>query len=161
MAVRAFSPPERSCALEPFAGRLRDDLDAALERIVFVEQREAGAAAAEQRAERLLEVLVDRGERVRERWRVVSSIRLDRLAGLRDRIDQVLALRRQERVARFELVELLDGGMFTGPSRSIFARSAVIASSALNVRCMESSVASRQSSVEPPTVPGRLETGDW
>ena len=33
----------------------------------------------------------------------------DGLDGLRDRIDQVLALRRQEHVARFELVELLDG----------------------------------------------------
>ena len=34
---------------------------------------------------------------------------LDRFVGLRDRVDQVLALRRQERVTRFELVELLDG----------------------------------------------------
>src|SRR5262245_7961227 len=41
-------------ALQALPRRLRDDLDAALERIVFVEQREAGAAAAEQGAERLL-----------------------------------------------------------------------------------------------------------
>ena len=34
---------------------------------------------------------------------------LDRLGGLRDRVDEILALRRQEGVARLELVELLDG----------------------------------------------------
>ena len=33
----------------------------------------------------------------------------DRLAGLRDRVEQILALRGEERVARLELVELLDG----------------------------------------------------
>ena len=33
----------------------------------------------------------------------------DHLGGVRDRVDQVLPLCRQKRVARFELVELLDG----------------------------------------------------
>ena len=40
---------------------------------------------------------------------VVSSIRVIASDGLRDRLDQILALRRQEHVARLELVELLDG----------------------------------------------------
>ena len=43
------------------------------------------------------------------RCRVVSSIRLMASARLRDRVDQILALGGQERVAGFELVELLDG----------------------------------------------------
>src|SRR5439155_17330378 len=95
-------------ALQPLARRLGDDLDAALERIVFVEQREAGASTAEQRAERLLEVGVDRRERLAEALarRLVDA--LDRFARLRDRLHQILALRRQEAVARLELVELLD-----------------------------------------------------
>src|SRR5205085_4982140 len=95
-------------ALQALARRLRDDLDPALERIVLVEQREAGAAAAEQRAERLLEVGVDRRERLAEALarRLVDAP--DRFARLRDRLDQILALRRQEAVARLELVVLLD-----------------------------------------------------
>ena len=54
-------------------------------------------------------LLVDGGERLGEALarRLVDA--LDRFAGLRDRIDQVLALRGEERVARLELVELLDG----------------------------------------------------
>src|SRR5712692_3915881 len=83
--------------LEPFPRWLRDDLDPALERIVLVEQREAGAAAAEERAEGCLEVQVDRRERVGKApaRRLVDA--LDRFTGLRDRVDQVLALRREER----------------------------------------------------------------
>jgi len=67
---------EQLDALEPLAWRLRDDFDAALERIVLVEERQAGAAAAEQRVEALLEVQVDGGEGSEKRWRVVSSMRL-------------------------------------------------------------------------------------
>src|SRR5262245_40472666 len=105
---RLLAAREELHALQALAGRLRDDLDAALERIALVEQREAGAAAAEQRAEHLLEVLVDGGERLAEALagRLVDA--LDRFARLRDRLDEILALRRQERVARLELVELLD-----------------------------------------------------
>ena len=53
---RLLAAREQLDALQALARRLRDDLDAALERVVLVEQREAGAAAAEERAERLLEV---------------------------------------------------------------------------------------------------------
>ena len=110
MAVSAFSPPESSWTLcSRLPGGCGDDLDAALERIVLVEQRQAGAAAAEQRAERLLEVAVDGGERLGEALPRGLVDALDRLAGLRDRVDEVLALRGQEGVARLELVELLDG----------------------------------------------------
>ena len=77
--------------------------------IVLVEQRDAGAAAAEQRREGLLEVGVDGGERVAEA-RVRGLVdALDGFVGLRDRVDQVLALRGQEGVALIELGELLDG----------------------------------------------------
>src|SRR5262245_7356047 len=105
---RLLAAGEELHALQALAGRLRDDLDAALERIVFVEQREAGAAAAEERAERLLEVAVDGGERLAEPLlrRLVDA--LDRFGGLRDRLDEIFPLRGEEHVAALELVELLD-----------------------------------------------------
>ena len=78
---RLLAARQQLHALQALAGRLRDDLDAALERIVLVEQRQAGAAAAEQRAERLLEVAVDRARTPRAKRcarRLVDP--LDRLA---------------------------------------------------------------------------------
>src|SRR5262245_26010973 len=53
-------------ALQPLARRLRDNLDAAFERIVLVEEGQAGAAAAEQRGKRFLEASVDGLERLVE-----------------------------------------------------------------------------------------------
>ena len=81
---RFFAARQQLDALEALARRLRDDFDAALERIVLVEEREAGAAAAEERAEGFLEVDVDRGERFDEApaRRLVDA--LDRFTGLRD-----------------------------------------------------------------------------
>ncbi len=105
---RLLAARQQLHALQALARRLGDDLDAALERIVLVEQRQAGAAAAEQRAERLLEVVVDRRKRLGEALTRGLVDALDRLGRLRDRVDEILALRRQERVARLELVELLD-----------------------------------------------------
>ena len=58
---RLLAARQQLNALQPLARRRGDDVDAALERIVLVEQREAGAAAAEQRAERRLEVRLDGG----------------------------------------------------------------------------------------------------
>ena len=143
IAVSAFSPPDSSCTLcRRLPGGCGDDLDAALERIVFVEQRQAGAAAAEQRAERLLEVRVDGGERLGEALprRLVDA--LDRFAGLRDRVDEVLALRREERVARLELVELLDRHHVHRAEPIDLRRAArAIASSALSARCSAASTA--------------------
>src|SRR5439155_23292814 len=88
---RLLAAREQLDALKPLAGRLRDDLDAALERIVLVEQRQPRAPAAEQRAEGLLEVAVDRRERLGEALarRLVDA--LDRFGRLRDRVDEVLA----------------------------------------------------------------------
>ena len=40
-------------------GRLRDDVDAAFERIAFVDEREVGSAAAEELGEHLAEVHAD------------------------------------------------------------------------------------------------------
>ena len=56
---RLLAAGEQLHALQALARRRGDDVDAAFERIAFVEQRDAGAAAAEQRRERLLEVGVD------------------------------------------------------------------------------------------------------
>jgi hypothetical protein len=105
---RLLAARQQLDALQPLARRLGDDLDAALERIALVEQRQAGAAAAEQRAEGFLKIPVDGGKRLGEAMprRLVDP--LDRLRGLGDRVDEVLALRGQERMAGFELVELLD-----------------------------------------------------
>ena len=106
---RLLAAGEQLDALQALARRLRDDLDAALDRVVLVEQGQPGASAAEERAEDLLEVTVDGGERLGEPLpgRFVDA--LDGLGGLGNRVDQVLALRRQEGVAGFELVELVDG----------------------------------------------------
>src|SRR5262245_31671990 len=60
---RLLPAGEQLYALKALARRLRDDLDPALQRIALVEQRQAGAAAAEQCAESLLEIPVDGGER--------------------------------------------------------------------------------------------------
>src|SRR6185436_4951671 len=85
-------------ALEPLARRLGDDLDAALERIVFVEERQSGAAAAEQRAEHVLEIVIDRREGLDEARARGLVDALDRLARLGDGVDQVLPLRREEQM---------------------------------------------------------------
>src|SRR5262249_43536049 len=63
----------------------------------------------EQRAERFLEVVVDRAERLGEPLprRFVNAG--DRLARLRDGVYEILALAGEKHVARLELVELLDG----------------------------------------------------
>jgi hypothetical protein len=123
IAVSAFSPPERSwtfCSRLP--GRLRDDVDPALELVVLVEQHEAGAPAAEERRERPLEVRVDGDERLAEALLRRLLDLLDRVAGRGDRIHEVLALARQERVARLEIVELVDRHHVDGPIFSILAR---------------------------------------
>jgi len=94
--------------LQALARRRGDDVDAAFERVGFVEQREAGPATAEERRERLLEVGVDRCERLAEP-RVRGLVDLaDCLVGLGDRVDQVLALAGQEGVALLEFLRLLD-----------------------------------------------------
>ena len=67
---------------------------------------------------------------------------LDRFARLGDRVDEVLALRREERVPRLELVELLDGHHVHRTEAVDLARAArAIASSALSVRCCASMTA--------------------
>src|SRR5262249_53590227 len=53
-------------ALQAFARRLRDDLDAAFKRVVLVEQRQPGATTAKQGAESLLKVVIDCRERIRK-----------------------------------------------------------------------------------------------
>ena len=95
-------------ALQPLARRLGDDLDAALERIGLVEQRQAGAAAAEERAEKILEVAVDRSEGLGKPLSGGLVDALDGFGGLGNRVDEILALGGQKGMARLELVVLLD-----------------------------------------------------
>ena len=96
----------------------------------------------------------------RKRACVVSSMRVDRFGGLRDRVDQVLALRGQEHVALSSSSNCSMAIMFTGPRRSIFARSAAIASSAVIRRPRSpslptaASARSRRSSPDPASVAG-------
>ena len=54
---RLLAARQQLHALQPLARRRRDDLDAALEQVGLVEQRDGRVAAAEQRAERALEIL--------------------------------------------------------------------------------------------------------
>src|SRR5436190_23453345 len=61
---RLLAARQQLHALQPLARRRGDDVDAAFERIVLVEQRQTGAAAAEERAEGGLEVLLNRGKRL-------------------------------------------------------------------------------------------------
>src|SRR5262245_20505835 len=106
---RLLAAREQLDALKALAGRLGDDLDPALERIGLVEQRQAGAAAAEERAEGFLKVAVDRGERLVEAVAPRLSDASYPSGRLHDRLDEILALFGDERMTAFELVELLDG----------------------------------------------------
>ena len=106
---RLLAAREQLHALQPLARRLGDDVDAALELVVLVEQLSPARPPPNSVVNVCLELVVDRAERLWNRSRVVFVDALDGLAGLRDRIEQVLALRGEERVARLELVELLDG----------------------------------------------------
>ena len=76
MAVSASRAREELNALKALAGRLRDDLDSALERIGLAEQRQLRAAAAEERAEGFLKLRLMAANASENRARVVSSIRL-------------------------------------------------------------------------------------
>src|SRR5262249_47024702 len=95
-------------ALQALARRLRDDLYAALERVVLVEERQARPAAAEQRAECLLEIAVDGGKGLRKALPRGLVDPFDGLGGLSNRVDEIFALGRQEPVPGLEFVELLD-----------------------------------------------------
>ena len=106
---RLFAARQELDALKPFSRRLRDDVDTAFELVAFVEQHKAGAAAAEKRRERLLEILIDDGKRFFESFFRGLVDPANRLPGRGNRIDQILALRRQERVSRLEIVELING----------------------------------------------------
>ena len=74
---------------------------------VFVGEAHLARTAAEQRLERLLEVLVDGFERLRESVLREFVDLLNRLLGVADRIEQILPLRGQEVVPLLRLLELL------------------------------------------------------
>src|ERR1700686_289158 len=91
---RLLAAGQQLHALQGLAWRLRDDFDAALERIALVEQGEAGAAAAKESTEGEVEVVIDCRERLRKALagRLIDA--LDGFAGPRDGVDEILALRR-------------------------------------------------------------------
>src|ERR1019366_6056034 len=106
---------EERDALEPRAGRLRDDLYPALEDVVRLDEVDGGAAAPEQRVERVLEVLayLREGDLELPLRGLVDLV--DRGDELGLRLAQVVALRPQEVVALLELRVLLDGDEVDGP----------------------------------------------
>ena len=75
--------------LQALARRARHDLQAGLERVVGIDQREMGAAAAEQTGEQFAEMRVDRRERGLEPLAALAVEPRDRLAQLDDRGLQV------------------------------------------------------------------------
>ncbi len=77
-------------------------------RFVFVGQPHLALAAAEQRLEHLLEVLVDRFEGFLEAAARFGVEFLNRFLGIADRIEQVLPLRVQEIVALLRFLELFE-----------------------------------------------------
>ena len=95
--------------MQLFAGRFRDDVDAAIERIVFVEQDEVGAAAAKKLGEHFAKVDPHLGERFGKELfgRLIDPG--DHVEQFAARIRQVGHLCFEESVALFEFVVFLDG----------------------------------------------------
>ena len=104
------SPPESSeTRLQLLARRLRYDVDAAIQRIVLVDQRKIRAPAAEQLRKHLAEVHPHLRERLGEEL-------LRRLVDSRDHVEQLLArggeivvLRLEKTMTLLELVVFLHG----------------------------------------------------
>ena len=115
---RALAAREERHRLRTLPRRTRDDVDAALERILLVLQEdEPRLAAAEEPREHRLEVLVRRLERRPEHVprRVVQVA--DQLQELRLRRKEVLLLRLLLRVALLELAALVDRDHVDRPER--------------------------------------------
>ena len=110
IAVSAFSPPESSST---FCSRLPGGwamMSMPLSRTSSSSsRRQPAGAAAEELLEHLPEVLVDDLERLAEALAGGAVDLPDRLVELRDRVEQVLPLGGQERVALLELLGLLHG----------------------------------------------------
>ena len=112
---RLLASRQKLNALQALAGRLGDDVDAALQQIGLVEQDEPRPAAAEQGGEGLLKMGVDGVERLAEPLARRPVDPGDGVDGGVDRLHQILPLRGQEVVALVEVVELLDGHHVHGP----------------------------------------------
>ena len=112
------SPPESRlicCGCLP--GRAGVDLDAALERVGLVLERERRLAAAEKLGEHLLEVDLDLLEGLREELARGAVDFLDRLQDLILGREQVGLLAGEELVALLQLVVLGDGLEIDRPER--------------------------------------------
>ena len=109
MAVSAFRLREEHQVLEALARRAGDDLDAALEEVLLVEQPHLRLAAAEELDEGRGEMPVDLGERLREAGHGGLVDLPDRAAQALHRARHVRPLRAQEALALLLLGVLLGG----------------------------------------------------
>ena len=105
----ALAAGEERDALELLAGRLGDDLDAALERVALVHEDEVGLTAREELGEHLLEVHADLLEGLREEFLGGLVDAGDRFEELGLAVDEVGVLLLEELVTLLEFVEFLNG----------------------------------------------------
>src|SRR5690606_41256373 len=89
---RLLAARQQLDVLQALARRLRDDVDAALEDVLLVEQHEARTSAPEQGGEHLLEVGVDCRERLLEALTRGLVDAVNRLARGGHGVDESLAL---------------------------------------------------------------------
>ena len=104
------SPPESSETLcKLLAGRLGDDLDAAFQGIVLVDEQEIGAPAAEKLGKHHLKIFANLGEGVGEKLLRGPIDFQDYGMELGLGIDQIGVLLLEENLTLFELVVFLNG----------------------------------------------------
>ena len=106
---RFLAAREQGQVLDALAGRLGDDLDAALERVVRLEELDLGVAALEDQGEDIAEVRVDLFEGLEELGLALLVDLADGLARRVDGIAEVLPLLDEEIEALLLLDELLLG----------------------------------------------------
>ena len=111
---RFLAAREQDEVLDALARRLGDDLDAALEGIVRLEELDLGVAALEERGEEVSEVLVDLLQGLEELVLALLVDLADGLDGRGDGVAEVLALLGQEVEALLLFDELLFGHQVDG-----------------------------------------------
>ncbi len=104
----AFAARKQADRLRLLAGGTRHDIDAALQRVAFVQQGERGFATAEEFREHLLEIDLHLLEGVREELLRGAVDFLDRLENLVLGREQISLLAGEEFVAFFQFVVLGD-----------------------------------------------------
>ena len=105
---RPFPAGQQGDVLQLLARRAGDDLDPRFQHVFLVHQHQSRRAAVEERLEHLLEVRVHPVERGPEHLRRGAVDLPDHVHELLFRIHEVLFLGREEGVAFFQFLELLD-----------------------------------------------------